>query len=78
MNKSFKKKWLKENWNGNLNVENENSTCYEKKREHEIAIISAQNQAEVAQLEHQILDKPIEGKVYETGKVSTSLPFFNR
>ena len=48
-----------------------------KKREDEIAIISAQNQAEVAQLEHQILDQPIEGKLYETGKVSTSLPYLN-
>ena len=49
-----------------------------KKIEGEIAIISAQNQAEVAQLEHQILDQPILGKVYETGKVSTSLPSLNR
>lgn len=32
----------------------------------------------MAQLEHQILDQPTEGKVYETGKVSTSSPSLNR
>lgn len=31
VNKSFKKKWFKENLNGNLNVENENLICYERK-----------------------------------------------
>ena len=43
-----------------------------------LLLFLTKNQAEVAQLKHQILNKPIEGKVYETCKVSTSLPFLNR
>ncbi|PFX20145.1 hypothetical protein AWC38_SpisGene15396 [Stylophora pistillata] len=75
VNRNFKKKWLKENWNGNLNVEKENSTYYVGNEK--ISVLSAQNQAEVAHLEHEILGQEFnEGKASndEIFKVSKSSP----